>query len=95
MGKTEVAETNEVKGKGKAKAKGAPKPRKNRGRTANRRRERFLRKCAAKLAKLENNGITRECLGYEAKLKAMENIRESIRKSTQAREAEVRRVVRK
>jgi len=48
---TPQLEETEKKGKSKS-AKGAPRPRRERGRTINRRRDRFIRKMAAKLAKL-------------------------------------------
>lgn len=59
---TPQLEDTEKKGKSKS-AKGAPRPRKERGRTINRRRDRFIRKMAAKLAKIQETD-------YEPSVKA-------------------------
>ena len=53
---TPQLEDTEKKGKSKS-SKGAPRPRKERGRTINRRRDRFIRKMAGKLAKLQETDM--------------------------------------
>jgi hypothetical protein len=64
-------------------SKGAPPPRKRRGRTENRRRERFIRKAAKKIAKLVEAG------------KDATVIREEMARSQAAQSAKIKGLVKK